>query len=652
MQRNFAHHTRIRSFALIFGTLVMLLSIGFSIGTFAQSGTDTTFTPSVIPISADEIGNPGRGLHRWNGVEFVPAPMHDNYRRRHWSQVETAPGVYDFSKYDSEAQIAEKNGMRVILGLPQPTGPSSNGGSWVPADLTSDRLGVWNRGSYHPNFNEPKVLNRWKALIDAIAQRYANDDRVSGLQLCIVGAYGEWYFDSSVPAWARPSDATAQEMIDYIIAKFPNKQLYMLMSGSMPQATIYALQRSPRIGWARMALGHPGFERTLQSHYANNANWWSIVSERWKTAPIITETYGNGDSNQFGTIIDQVQRYHVSLIGNGNFDGSLNPVSKWSKQQISDFQLAGKLSGYRYVLQSLKLSPLAPGSTFTATSAWTNVGLAPVYEPWKIQVQLRNASDAVVFDSTSGLDLRTLLPAENKPTTQADTWTLPANVAPGKYRVHVIIPPLNKYVPALQLAIKGQQGDGSYYLGDVTVATGATAPTPQPSASPTAAPPTIPQPGTGQQSLTFTAEADTRISSTNQNTNYGTSSMLRVDGGKDSEVRSYLRFNVRDLPGSVISATLRVYASSGTANGPTVYGSTSDWSEKELTWNNRPHRNTDAVDSVKVVKSRSWVTYNVTSLVTGNGTVSFVLAGTATDGANFDSRENSHSPQLVVTAQK
>jgi hypothetical protein len=42
----------------------------------------------------------------------------------------------------------------------------------------------------------------------------------------------------------------------------------------------------------------------------------------------------------------------------------------------------------------------------------------------------------------------------------------------------------------------------------------------------------------------------------------------------------------------------------------------------------------------------------VTPLVTGNGAVSFALATTSTNGANFASRENATAarrPQLVVT---
>ena len=45
----------------------------------------------------------------------------------------------------------------------------------------------------------------------------------------------------------------------------------------------------------------------------------------------------------------------------------------------------------------------------------------------------------------------------------------------------------------------------------------------------------------------------------------------------------------------------------------------------------------------------TWVEYDVTSFVTGNGTYSFSLATTSNDGIDFYNRENATlRPELVV----
>jgi hypothetical protein len=52
------------------------------------------------------------------------------------------------------------------------------------------------------------------------------------------------------------------------------------------------------------------------------------------------------------------------------------------------------------------------------------------------------------------------------------------------------------------------------------------------------------------------------------------------------------------------------------------------------------------------VATNTWVEYDVTAAVSGNGTVSFVLATTSSDGLDVRSREYNtiaQRPQLVVT---
>ena len=53
-------------------------------------------------------------------------------------------------------------------------------------------------------------------------------------------------------------------------------------------------------------------------------------------------------------------------------------------------------------------------------------------------------------------------------------------------------------------------------------------------------------------------------------------------------------------------------------------------------------------DNKGVIASGAWVEYDVTALVSGNGTYSFVLVNTSADAVSFSSREGAHPPQLVI----
>ena len=151
-------------------------------------------------------------------------------------------------------------------------------------------------------------------------------------------------------------------------------------------------------------------------------------------------------------------------------------------------------------------------------------------------------------------------------------------------------------------------------------------------------------------SLTFITNADAYVNQSNASTNYGNATTLQVDGASDPDLESFIQFTVTGVSGTIQSAKLRVRATTnGSANGPAAYATGNSWTETGITWNNRPGRTSGAVDNKGSIPTDTWVEYNVTSLVQGNGTLSFVLAADSTDAVIFSSRQGSQPPQLVIT---
>ena len=148
-------------------------------------------------------------------------------------------------------------------------------------------------------------------------------------------------------------------------------------------------------------------------------------------------------------------------------------------------------------------------------------------------------------------------------------------------------------------------------------------------------------------------DADAMVKEGSPSSNYGSNAALRIDAGTDPDVESYLRFSVSGLSGGPVqSAGLRLWATSATTNGPAAYSTTNAWTEggaSGITWSTRPGRTSPPTDDKASVPGGAWVEFNVTSLVTGNGTFSFVLAGTSTDGLDLSSKEGVNAPELVVT---
>jgi hypothetical protein len=154
-------------------------------------------------------------------------------------------------------------------------------------------------------------------------------------------------------------------------------------------------------------------------------------------------------------------------------------------------------------------------------------------------------------------------------------------------------------------------------------------------------------PGGGTPTTTsFTPIADAYVSDAAPTTNYNGSS-LRADGSP--VVRSFLKFDLRSLVGSVTKATLRVYPTSSQTTGHDIRGvSDFSWSESGITHATAPATGSVAGSSGKITAG-VWTEVDVTSLVTGPGLVAFALTTTSLTAVAYSSRESAtNQPQLVV----
>ncbi len=110
-------------------------------------------------------------------------------------------------------------------------------------------------------------------------------------------------------------------------------------------------------------------------------------------------------------------------------------------------------------------------------------------------------------------------------------------------------------------------------------------PTPTATATPTATP--TPTATAGPATLSFAPVADAYVDGSKPSNNFGTSLALREDTSPD--MRSYLTFDVQGLSASVTSATLSLYANSGSSAGYEVHAvADSTWAENTINYSNAP----------------------------------------------------------------
>jgi hypothetical protein len=137
------------------------------------------------------------------------------------------------------------------------------------------------------------------------------------------------------------------------------------------------------------------------------------------------------------------------------------------------------------------------------------------------------------------------------------------------------------------------------------------------------------------------------VNESSPTTNYGTLTTLRIDGSPI--VRSYLRFTVQGLSGTVTRATLRIFANSAATAG-CVANTVSDntWTETGINYNNAPPLGS-ALGSSGPITTGTWISMDVTSYITGNGTYNLALTTPGGTAVSLASRESgTNTPQLII----
>jgi hypothetical protein len=146
----------------------------------------------------------------------------------------------------------------------------------------------------------------------------------------------------------------------------------------------------------------------------------------------------------------------------------------------------------------------------------------------------------------------------------------------------------------------------------------------------------------------FVPLADAYVSQARPHQNFGSAPRLHTRARPKLE-RSFLRFEVAHLPGSVTAARLRLYAGTLSRGGYSVHRvPAGDWAEDTITFANAPTPGS-VVGTLRPVAAGSWTSVDITALVSGDGVVEFVLTASAKSAGWFASRETgATAPQLVV----
>lgn len=483
-------------------------------------------TPTVIPFSATEIPNPGRGMYDWDGVINFPIgsystwPISPNYYHRPvWSAIDvgTTGPSYDWTSIDNLIEAAAANGQRFSLSVMTINPWAANGvPEWLWGTTAVTAYSYSGSTWYVPNYNDPNYLTAACNFITALGARYDKDERLAWFEVSLYGDWSEGHCyqtctDLGIPYpsaadsisvlgyWAESYQlitlASVTQLVNAHLAAFPNTQLISPGGGpcyAMHKA-LYTASTIKPVGTRWDGLTDPitfyGTPAPLwaldpDSYYVSiDDPFLATAMNRWQTAPIPTE---QGGYNTYASAIPIVCNYPISLVASQNVGGTTD-----------DFATAIKYSGYRYAVSAVSIpSSVALNSSLPITATWNNYGVAPTYDQWQITYQLRNSSNVVVASTNSSFNLKTLFNPAQGSTVVGQGAVVPysaplgasandtasistAGLSAGSYTVAVVVT-WNEHkagatytwnYPPMNLALQdGPNSDGSYPIGTVTVA--------------------------------------------------------------------------------------------------------------------------------------------------------------------------------------
>ena len=164
--------------------------------------------------------------------------------------------------------------------------------------------------------------------------------------------------------------------------------------------------------------------------------------------------------------------------------------------------------------------------------------------------------------------------------------------------------------------------------------------------------------GEPANSHTFLPTNDTYVAQDRPNAVYGANRVLQVKDAA-ADANTYIKFNVSGLSGTVQAATLRLWVTNGGPQGGRVYatspyypGTTTQWLETGLNWNNAPAIEGASLDDAGEVVPGGWIELDVTPAVVaalaGDGRAGFALTNDSSNLVTYGSKESAHAPELIV----
>ncbi|WP_340077485.1 DUF4832 domain-containing protein [Leptobacterium sp. I13] len=436
--------------------------------------------------------NPLRGLYKWRNEEVAPVASREMYQRYFWKDIETAMGVYDFSRIIDDYNAAIAEGKRFAFRIRAMAGHGDTSvymPSYIVNNPSCQNGCVWTVNDYlngstlaptaMPDWNDPFLIARANALFQALATGIPDSNNLAWIDIGMVGAWGEWAISDDVDYSKAPgtivpiTEASEIAYVDMHLNAFPDVLQLAKLTVDHFNATDYAMNTqqiaSVPVGLRVDCIGETDFFQQFRVR----PEIMEKVQENWKKAPFIGEfcrIFSGNLTTNFEVAINQIAEFHISAVGNGNVGPNGTSEEKWQSLTAAEqnsFMEAARSLGYKYAITASDIAITESNGTFSLRIdlSWLNEGNAPTYEGWTLEIWLQNTSTSELLEEEQ-LDLLSLTDMAIGTVQTNHTLSLPTDIASGDYTIAIRIRSENEVVTSpLLLSNTAMSEEGNLVLG-------------------------------------------------------------------------------------------------------------------------------------------------------------------------------------------
>jgi hypothetical protein len=388
-------HTLTPALRLLAGIGVVAAHIATASAAASAPAADVVISPKAY---AGPLRNPLMGFIGPPNGRQEYATLAREYVK--WNQIEqSAEDSADKLRAYADAHwrgVAERNIKvipRVFLEWPKGSGVKEYWPiiSYWPPDLPRD-------------FDSAQFKQRVVRMIAKMGEAWDDDPRIAFIEMGMIGPWGEQHHPSP--------DAEMQKLMgDAYKSAFKHK----LVMNRYPWEF-----RDYEFGVHWDSFGNPGWEMSRHVPELEGR-----LAERWRTAPMAGEMAFSLDpkvtvprlamspteaaANHADTLIRYIRRWHWTALG---WVSNYDPKDPAAARGAARIQAA---FGYRFVIDRVRYpSRVEPGAVLPVTLAVRNLGSAPLYYNWPLEVSLLDEkSHQPVWRAVfTNLDIRRWLPGD------------------------------------------------------------------------------------------------------------------------------------------------------------------------------------------------------------------------------------------------